>query len=165
MHVKTASSETNSKLQIVLSEDALTLPPRTTKTITAFVDYLLDLITTSTKTSLEKFTETASLLISHSLSTLFDEKAPVRVTNTTESSYSVKKSTQTVKFSVVTLEQPKYIKPLDMVILNMIPEGDPDLTAYLTELLRTNNPGRLNNTWFPAPEYPDKPEDHTPMQT
>ena len=53
-----------------------------------------------------------------------------------------------------------------MAILSMIPRGDPDLTAYLNELLRTNKPEQQHNTfWFPTPENPGKLEDHTPIQT
>ena len=48
----------------------------------------------------------------------------------------------------------------------MIPQDDPDLTAYLNELLRTNKSEQQDNTfWFPTPENPGKPEDHTPIQT
>ena len=48
----------------------------------------------------------------------------------------------------------------------MIPQGDPDPTAYLNELLRTNKPEQQNNTlWFPTAKHPGKPEDHTPIQT
>ena len=48
----------------------------------------------------------------------------------------------------------------------MIPQEDPDLTAYLNELLRTNKPEQQNETfWFPTPENPGKPEEHTPIQT
>ena len=48
----------------------------------------------------------------------------------------------------------------------MIPQGDPDLTAYLNGLLRTNKPEQQDNTfWFPTPENFGKPEDHTPLQT
>ena len=48
----------------------------------------------------------------------------------------------------------------------MIPEGDPDLTIYLSELLETNKPQQQSNTfWFPKPENPGKTEDHTPIQT
>ena len=48
----------------------------------------------------------------------------------------------------------------------MIPEGDPDLVTYLTELLTTNKPDQQNNTfWFPTPENPGNTEDHTPIQT
>ena len=66
---------------------------------------------------------------------------------------------------MVTSEQCKHIKPVDMAILSMIPQGDPDLTAYLNELLRTNKPEQQDNTfWFPTPQNPGKPEDHTPIQ-
>ena len=48
----------------------------------------------------------------------------------------------------------------------MIPQGDPDLTAYLNELLRTNKSEQQNNTfWFLTPENPGQPEKHTPQQT
>ena len=48
----------------------------------------------------------------------------------------------------------------------MIREGDPDLTSYLTDLLRTNKPDQQNNTfWFPTPKNPGKTEDHTSKKT
>ena len=140
MQVKTASSETTKKPQSVITEDVLTIPPTTTKTITAFVDHPLKWDTTGTVTPLEKFTETASLLISHSISRISDQRNTVRVTNITESPYAIKKHAQIAEFSVVTLKQSKHIKPVDMAIISMIPEGDPDLTAYLNERLRTNKP-------------------------
>ena len=67
---------------------------------------------------------------------------------------------------MVTPEQSKHIKPLDMAILSMIQQGDPDLTAYPNELLRTNEPEQQDNMfWFPTAENPGKPEDHTPIKT
>ena len=166
MQVKTASSETTTKPQPVITDEALTIPPTMTKTITAFIDHPSKWNTTGTVTPLEKFTEKASLLISHSMSTLVDKKMAVRVINTTESPYLIKKYTQIAEFSVVTPEQSKHIKPVDMAILSMIPQGDTDLTAYLNELLKTNKPEHQDNTfWFPTPENPGKPEDHTPIQT
>ena len=164
MQFKTASSETPTKPQSVIMDEALTIPPATTKTVTAFIDHPSKWNTTGTVTPLEKFTETASLLISHSMSTVIDKRIAVRVTNTTESPYLIKKHTQIA--DVVTPEQSKQIKPVDMAILSMIPQGDLDLTAYLNELLRTNKPEQQNDTfWFPTPENPGKPEDHTPIQT
>ena len=76
-----------------------------------------------------KFTETASLLISHSMLTIIEKRMAVRVTNTTESPYLIKKHTQIAEFSVVTPQQSEHIKPVDMAILSIIPQGDPDLTA------------------------------------
>ena len=166
MQVKTASSETTTKPQPVITDEVLTIPPTTTKTITAFIDHPSKWNTTGTVTPLEKFTETANLLVSHSMSTIIDKRIAVRVTNTTESPYHIKKHTQIAEFSVVTPEQSKHIKPVDLAILSMIPQDDPDLTAYLNELLRTSKPEQQDNKfWFPTPENPGKPEDHTPVQT
>ena len=166
MQVKTASSETTTKPQPVITDETLTIPPTTAKTITAFIDPPSKWNTTGTVTPLEKFTETGSLLISHSKSTIIDKRIAVRVTNTTESPYLIKKHTQIAKFSVVTPEQSKHIKPVDMAILSMTAQGDLDLTAYLNELLRTRKPEQQDHTfWFPTPENPGKPEDHTPIQT
>ena len=157
MQIKTTSSVTTTKPQPVITDEALTIAPTTTKTITAFNDHPSKWNTTGTVTPLEKFMETASLLISHSMSTIIDMRIAVRVTNTTESPYHIKKHTKIAEFSVVTPEQSKHIEPVDMAILSMIPQGDPDLTAYLKELLRTNKPEQENNTfWFPTPESPGK---------
>ena len=163
MQLKTPSNETTTKPQPVITDEVLTIPARTTKTITAFIDHPSKCNKTGTVTPLEKFTETASLLISHSMSTITDKRIAVRVTNTTESPFLIKKHTQIAEFSVVTPEQSKHIKPVDMAILSMIPQHDPELTAYLNELLRTNK--QDNTFWFPTPDNPGKLEDHTPIQT
>ena len=166
MQVKTASSETTTKPQPVITDEALTIPPTTTKTITAFIDHPSKWNTTGIVTPLEKFTETASLLISHSMSTIIDKRIAVRVTNTTESPYLFEKHTQIAEFSVVTPEQSKHFKPVDMAFLSMIPQDYLDLTAYLNELLRTSKPEQQDNTfWFPTHENPGNPQDHTPIQT
>ena len=166
MQVKTASSEPTTKPQPVITDETLIIPPTTTKTITAFIGHPSKWNATGTVTPLEKFTETASLLISHSMSTIIDKRIAVRVTNTTESVYLIKKHTQIAEFSVVTPEQSKHIKPVDMAILSMIPQDDPDLTAHLNELLRTNKPEQQDNTfWFPTTDNAGKLEDHTPIQT
>ena len=96
---------------------------------------------------LEKFTETATLLISHSMSTIIHKRLAVRVNNTMESPYLIKKHTQIAEFSVVTAEQSNHINPVDMAILSMIPQDDPDLTAYLNELLRMSKPEQQDNTF------------------
>ena len=153
MQVKTTSSETTTKPQPVITDEAPTIPPTTTKTITAFIDHPSKWHTTGTVTPLEKFTETASVLISHSMSTIFGKRIAVRTTNTTESPYLIKKQTQIAEFSVVTPEQSKHIKPVDMAILSMISQRNLDLTAYLNELLRTSKPEQQDNIfWLPTPE-------------
>ena len=100
--VKFTSSETTTKAQSVITDEALTIPPTTTKTITDFIDHPSKWSTTGTVTQLDKFTETASLLISHLMSTIIDKRTAVGVTNTTESLYLIKKHTRTAESSVVT---------------------------------------------------------------
>ena len=93
MQVKTASSATTTKPEPVITDEALTIPPTTTKTITVFIDHPSKWNTTGTVTPLEKFTQTARPLISHSRSTIIDNRIAVRVTNTKESPYLIKKHT------------------------------------------------------------------------
>ena len=165
MQVKSALSQTSAKPQTVLISDSITIPQMTTKTSTAFVDHLSEWNTTGTVTPVGKFTEAASLILSNSMSTINDRKILVRVTDTTESPYTINKNTQFNEFSVVTPEQSTFIKPVDTAIFSMIPEGDPHLITYLNELLRTNKPDQQNNTfWFLTPENPGNTEDHTPIK-
>ena len=138
----------------------------TTETNTAFINHSTEWITTGTVNPLEKFREAASLRVSHSMSTLFDKNFAVRLTNTTESPYTIRKNTDIAEFSVVTPEQSKFMKPVDTAILSLFPEVHPDLTTFLNEPLKTNKLEKQSNTiWFPTPEKPGKIEDHTPMQT
>ena len=164
--VKSASGQASGKTQAVLIYDSITMPQMATKTITAFVDHISEWNTTGTVTPVEKFTEAANLIKFHSMSTITDTKKAVRLINTTESPYTINKNTQIAEFSVVTLERSKFIQPVDMEILSMIPEGDPDLVSCLTELLRTNKPNQQNDTFsFPKLENPGNTEDHTPIRT
>ena len=166
MQGKKAWSGTSAKPQVVLIHDSITVPQLTTKANTAFVEHLSEWNKTGTVTPVEKFSEAASLLISDSILTVIDSETAVRVTNTTKSPYSINKNTQIAEFSVVTTEQSKFIKPVDTAILSTILEGDPGLTTFLTEILRTNKRDQQNKTFrFPTPENPGNKEDHTPIQT
>ena len=166
MQFESASGGTSAKPLAVLIHDSITVPPMTKKTITAFVDHLSEWNTTGTVTPVEKLTEAATLIISHSIPTILDRKIAVRVTNTTESPYWINKNIQIADFSVATPELSEFIQPVDTAILILIPEGGLDLVTYLTELLRTNEPDQHNNNfWFPTPGNPGNTADHTPIQT
>ena len=94
MQAKKAAIETSTKPQPILIQDNKTVPPMTTKTITAFVDHPSEWHTTGTLAPKGKFTEAASLLLSHSISTIIHKKIAVRITNRTELPYLFKKNTQ-----------------------------------------------------------------------
>ena len=99
------------------------------------------------------------------MSTIFDERVAVRVTDTMESPTRIKKNTQVADLSVVTPDQSKLYKPINMAIPCTILQGYPDLTAHLNEFLRTNEREQQNNTsWFLTPESPGKTKDLTSIQ-
>ena len=108
-----------------------------------------------------RYTEAASLLITLSTSSSSDKKTAVRITNTTESPYSIKKYTKCRIFR----SHSNFIKPVDTAIPNMMPEGDPDLTIYLNELLKTNNPEQHNKILVFDTQKIGQTEDHSPKQT
>ena len=164
MQVKSSASETSAKPQSLFTDDTLTLPSRKTRTITVFVDHPSEWITIGSVTPLDKCTETASLLISRSMSTIIEKKVAVSVTNTTKSPYLIKRNIQIAEFSVVFPEQSKFIKPVEMANLSMILEGDPDLNNYLKELLWPNKKEQENSTFcFQIVENCAKTEDHIPI--
>ena len=86
------------------------------------------------------------------MSTIIDRKIAVRVTNTTESTYTINKNTQIAEFSVLTPEQSKFIKPVDTAIFSMIPEGDPDLVTYLTDSERIKQINKTTLSGFRHPK-------------
>ena len=117
-------------------------------------------------TALGNVSETAAMLYSHSMSTIVEKKVAVGVTKGRESPDLIKSNTQIAEFSVFTPAQSKFIKPVGTAILNMILEGDPDLTSYVNEPLRRTQPEQQNNSFrFPTAENPRKIEDHIPIQT
>ena len=62
MQVKSAFRQTSAKPQAVFIHDSIIIPQMTTKTITAFVDYLSEWNISGTAAPVEKFTETGSLI-------------------------------------------------------------------------------------------------------
>ena len=133
MQVKSAARKRSAPPYSVLTGDSLTKSHLTTKTITVFIGHPSEKNRTSTVTPHEKSTGPISLLISHSVSRVFDRKVAARVRKTTETPYLIKKGTQFAEFSVVTPERSKFVKLLDTAILWLFPEGDPDLTTCLNE--------------------------------
>ena len=64
----------------------------------------------------------------------------------------------------MTLEQSKFIRPIDTAVVKLFLECYPDLSLYLHWLLKTKKPEQQTNTfWIPAPENLSKTEDHAPI--
>ena len=85
MQAKTTEEGKMAKPQAVLIPEDITIPPMTTKTINAYANHIFQFKTTGIITPVEQYTEKATLLVSHSMSTINNKEVPIRVTNTSES--------------------------------------------------------------------------------
>ena len=151
IQIRNVRSRLRAVPQSVLSDNNLKIPRLTRKTIAAFVDHLSQRHTTYTVNHLKNFTETVSLLISHSMSSIIDRKVATRVKNATVSPYTIKKD---INFGFLSGESGviQVHQTSRNGIFSMIWEGDPDLVTYLNELVRTKNSEKQNNKfWFPLP--------------
>ena len=166
MQAKTTDGVKSTKPQAVMISEDITIQPMTTKTINAHANHASPFKTTGIITPVEQHSETATLLISHSMSTITDKEVPIRVTNTGETPYTLKKNTQVADFTVLTPEQSKFIKPVDTAILQMLPSDDPDLNNIPQRTFEVKQ-ARItgNKFWFPTPENPGDIEDHSPIQS
>ena len=66
----------------------------------------------------------------------------------------------------MTPEQMKYVKPVDPASTWHLLQQDQEQAAhYVSSLIKTNkNLQNQENYWFPTPENPGNPEEHTPIQ-
>ena len=60
----------------------------------------------------------------------------------------------------------KYVIPVDPASTWHLLQQDQEQTAhYVSSFIKTNkNPQNQENYWFPTPENPGNPEEHTPIQ-
>ena len=90
----------------------------------------------------------------------------IHVNNFTVQPYELKKGLHIAKFSVMTPEQMKYVRPMDPVSTwHLLNENGEDAIYYLNSLLKANrNNDQYEQNWFPTPENPGDEASHTPIQ-
>ena len=95
-----------------------------------------------------------------------DGNISIPVNNFTDHPYKLKKGLHIASFSVMTPEQMKYVKPVDPASTWHLLQNDQEQAAhYVSSLIKANkNPQKSENYWFPTPENPVNPEEHTPIQ-
>ena len=86
--------------------------------------------------------------------------------NFTDYPYKFKKGLHIANFLVLTPEQMKYVKPVDPASTWHFLQNDQEqATHYVSSLIKTNkNQQNSENFWFPTPENPGNPTEHTPIQ-
>ena len=98
------------------------------------------------------------------LSSTQNSKHMVQISNFLDHPCTLKKGTHIVNFSVLTLEQPKRIRPVNLASVKRLLKNNFDVA--INSLLKTSKTDEVNGTyWFPTPENSGNEKDHTPIQT
>ena len=161
MQLKTAAHSYSNELETNLTPTEVTVPSNDRVLIRTN-----PLFYPGTLQPSELLREEDDITFCPALVTLNDGSISIPVKNFTEHPFIFKKGLHIASFSVMTPEQMKYAKPFDPVSTWHLLQNDQDQAAqYVSSLIKTNkNPHNSENFWFPTPENPGNPDEHTPIQ-
>ena len=166
MQLKTADHKYSNVLEPILNPNEITIPPNDRVLIrTNSLLYPENAVTGILQPS-DLLHEEGDITFCPALVTLHDGNIMIPVNNFTDHPYKPKKGLHIASFSVMTPEQMKYVKPVDPASTWHLLQNDQEQAAhYVSSLIKTNkNPQNSENYWFPTPENPGNPEEHTPIQ-
>ena len=98
--------------------------------------------------------------------TLTSGQVEIPLNNFTDHPYTLKRGSHIANFSVMTPGQMKYVKPIEPVTTWHLLQDDPENAAfYVSSLIKSSKPEDFKECyWFPTPEDPGDPQQHTPIQ-
>ena len=166
MQLKTADHKYSNVLEPILNPIEITIPPNDKVLIrTNSLLYPENAVTGILQPS-DLLHEEGDITFCPALVTLNDGNILIPVNSFTDHPYKLKKGLHIANFSVMTPEQMKYVKPVDPASTWHLLQNDQEQAAhYVSSLIKTNrNPQNSENNWFPTPENPVNPEEHTPIQ-
>ena len=166
MQLKTADHKYSNVLEPILNPIEITIPPNDRVLIrTNSLLYPENAVTGILQPS-DLLHEEGDITFCPALVTLNDGNILIPVNNFTDHPYKLKKGLHIANFSVMTPEQMKYVKPVDPASTWHLLQNDQEQAAhYVSSLIKTNrNPQNSEKYWFPTPENPGNPEEHTPIQ-
>ena len=166
MQLKTAEHKYSNVLEPILNTTETTIPPNDRVLIrTNSLLYPENAVTGILQPS-DLLHEEGDITFCPALVTLNDGNILISVSNFTDHPYKLKKGLHIANFSVMTPEQMKYVKSVDPASTWHLLQNDQEQAAhYVSSLIKTNrNPQNSENYWFPTPENPGNPEEHTPIQ-
>ena len=166
MQLKTADHKYSNVLEPILNPAEITIPPNDRVLIrTNSLLYPENAVTGILQPS-DLLHEEGDITFCPALVTLNNGSIAIPVNIFTDHPYKLKKELHIANFSVMTPEQMKYVKPIDPASTWHLLQNDQEQAAhYISSLIKTNrNPQNSENYWFPTPENPGNPEEHTPIQ-
>ena len=106
-------------------------------------------------------------LICRAISSTQKNKHMVQISNFLDHPYTLKKGTHMAKFSILTPEQKKHIRPVNLTsVRHLLNNNHDDAIHYINSIFKTSKIDEVNETyWFPTPQNPGNEKEHTPIQT
>ena len=145
----------------VRTKERQTIPPQQASTINAIVITNAEHTMTGTIQPLPQFDENAQIIIAPVITSTNAKKVKIRAINTTENPYTMPINTKVAEMQILTAENTKHIRPIDVAALKILEDHD-DAVAYVQELMKTDDQHE-DNFWFPTPENPGNENEHTPI--
>ena len=166
MKLKTADHKYSTVLAPILNPTEITIPSNDRVLIrTNSLLYPENVVTGILQPS-DLQNEEGDITFCPALVTVNDDSILIPVNNFTDHPYKLKKGLHIANFSVMTPEQMKYVKPIDPASTWHFLQLDQEQAAhYVSSLTKANkSPQNQENYWFPTPENPGNPEEHTQIQ-
>ena len=166
MQLKTADHKyTNDMEPICIREDVI-IPPNDRHPVLMAAQLYENTTVTGILQPSNNLTDDGDIAFCAALVTLTNGQVSVHLINFTDSPYTLKSGTQVATFTVLTPEQMKYVKPIDPVTTWHLLQDNPENAAYYaSSLIKSTKPEDFKeNYWFPTPEDPGDPQQHTPIQ-
>ena len=107
------------------------------------------------------------LIICPSIISSKNNQYKVQINNFQDHPYTIKRATHIANFSILTTEQMIYTQPIDPALIrHLLDSKNDDAVQYDNSLLKTpRSDVSVETYWFPTPQNPGNPSDHTPIQT
>ena len=166
MQLKTADHKYSNVLEPILNPTEITIPPNDRVLIRTNILLYPENTVTGILQPRDLLYEEGDITFCPALVTLNDCNISIPANNFTDHPYKLKKGLHFASFSFMTPEYLKYVKPVDPASTWHLLQNDLEQAAhYVSSLIKTNKKSQnTENYWFPTPENPGNPGEHTPIQ-
>ena len=166
MQLKTADHKYTNVMEPICTQEDITIPPNDRQIISLTSQVYDDTTVTGILQPSNALTEDGDVAFCAALVTLTAGQVEIPLNSFTDHPYTLKRGSHIANFSVMTPGQMKYVKPIDPVTTWHLLQDDPENAAfYVSSLIKSSKPEDFQeNYWFPTPEDPGNPEQHTPIQ-
>ena len=166
MQLKTADHKYTNVMEPICTQEDITIPPNDRHLATLTSQMYDDTTVTGILQPSNALNEDGDITFCAALVTLTSGQVEIHLNNFTDHPYTLKRGSHVANFSVMTPGQMKYVKPVDPVTTWHLLQDNPENAAfYVSSLIKSAKPEDFReNYWFPTPEDPGDPQQHTPIQ-